>query len=274
MPVDGTGSETARTVNRGSQGCAAALLGAVLCLLGMLATAQQPAGRKPPVASRAPAASATSDRPQPDAEERQRKARLLASDRWRRALFELDEWLATQPVYTPAEVRRIRADLAARVAEMSSYELEYLLESLSAKLVILESRRAREAREWLGRYLAVMAEWKRADLLEHVPNVVDMTAGELTAAVEAVERKRRAVEKMARETERSRREFAAFTAAERDRDAAIRTAQARIRRGDVAFSPYRGQPVADPPFAAAYDSPTVVGTGAWLTTLGINIGGL
>lgn len=250
-----------------------ALLGLLLCLLSMLAAAQQPAGRRPPVAPRSPAA-ASAARSQPDAEERQRKARLLAGDRWRRAVFEFDEWLATQPVYTPAEVRRIKADLAARVADMSSYEIEYLLDALEAKLMILDSRRAREARDWLGRYLAVMAEWRRADLLEHVPNVLDMTAGELAAAVEAVEAKRLAVDRMARESQRSRRELAAFTATERDREAAVRGALARIRRGDAAFSPYRGQPVGDPPFSGAYDSPTVVGTGAWLTPLDINIGGL
>jgi hypothetical protein len=224
-----------------------------------------------PPAATAGAGAATA--PPADTEEVERKARLLAGSPWRRAVFELDEWLATQPVYTPTQVRRIKADLAARVAAMSSYELEYLLESLTAKLTILESSRAREAREWLGRYLVVMSDRKRAALLADVPNVVDMSAGELVAALEAVEAKRRAVDKMARETDRSGRDRATFTAANRDRDAAIRAAQARIRRGDVAFSPYRGQPVAAPPFADAYDSPTVVGTGAWLTTVGINVGG-
>ncbi|MFN9367330.1 MAG: hypothetical protein ACK6CT_00980 [Planctomycetia bacterium] len=270
MPGHRSGGESTRSVHPATAGAAAALL--VLCLIAMLAAAQPPAGRRPPVAPRSPAAA--SARPQPDAEERQRKARLLAGGRWRRAVFEFDEWLATQPVYTPAEVRRIKADLAARVAEMSSYEIEYLLDALEAKLTILDSSRAREARDWLGRYLAVMAAWRRADLLEHVPNLLDMTAGELSAAVEAVEAKRRAVEQMARASQRSRRELAAFTAAERDREAAARAALGRIRRGDVAFSPYRGQPVGELPFAGAYDSPTVVGTGAWLTPLGINIGGL
>ena len=224
----------------------------------------------PPAVAGAGAANA----PTADPEERERKARLLSSSRWRRAMFELDEWLATQPVYLPTQVRRIKADLAARVAAMSSYELEYLLESLTAKLAILESSRARDAREWLGRYLVVMSDRKRAALLADVPNVVDMSAGELAAAVEAVEAKRRAVEKMARETERSGRDRATFTAANHDRDAAIRAAQARIRRGDISFSPYRGQPVADPPFADAYESPTIVGAWPWLMTGGINVGRL
>ena len=209
-----------------------------------------------------------------DAEERERKARLLAGSRWRRAMFELDEWLATQPVYTPAQVRRIKADLAARVAAMSSYEIEYLLESLTAKLTILESSRAREAREWLGRYLVVMSDRKRAALLADVPNVVDMSAGELAAALEAVEAKRRAVESMARQTARTRRDRAALDDAGRQSVAAIRAARARISIGDVSFSPYRCQPVASPPFADAYDSPTVVGAWPWLMTGGINVGGL
>jgi hypothetical protein len=244
---------------------AGAVLGLVLLLQSPLAG--QPAASR---ADRPPALEPAA--PLAEAEDRDRKARLLGSDRWRRAMFELDEWLETQPVYTPAQVRRIKADLAQRVAGMSSYEIDYLLDSLDAKLRILDSPRARDAREWLGRYLAVMADWKRAELLKDVPNVVDMTAGELATELQAVEEKRRAVEKMAGESERSRRDFAAFTETNRRRDAAIREARSWIRKGDVTFSPYRGQPVADPPFTGAYDSPTVVGVGTWLTSVGITAG--
>ena len=40
-----------------------------------------------------------------------RKAEFLASERWRRALFEFNAWLDVQPVYTPEQVRRIRAEV-------------------------------------------------------------------------------------------------------------------------------------------------------------------
>ena len=205
-------------------------------------------------------------------EERYRRAEILASERWRRAIFELDEWLAVQPVYTPEQVRRIKAGLADRVAGMSSYELDYLLDTLDFKLRILASPEAAEAREWLGRYLSVMADAKRAALLRDLPNVVEMTSGELIEGLREVEAKRAAVEKQAREVARSRKEFAAFARTNRANDDATRARVARIRRGDTSFSPYRSQPVGSPPFADSYDSPTVIGVGPWGTFVGMSVG--
>ena len=82
--------------------------------------------------------------PQAEFEERSRKAELLASDRWRRAVFELDEWLAVQPVYTSGQVVGMKADLARRIKAMSSYELDYLLDNLEFKLRVLDTPEATE----------------------------------------------------------------------------------------------------------------------------------
>jgi hypothetical protein len=214
----------------------------------------------------------TSASPTTDADEAARRAALLASPRWRRASFELHEWLATQKVYPPEEVRRIEADLAERVARMSSYELEYMLDMLTEKLRILESPSARETREWLGRYLSVMAERKRAEVVATIPNMVDMSAAQLQNALAELDEKRAAVEKRARDAARGRREFGTFVRDRHEADKATKAALSRLRRGDVAFSPYRSQPVDDPPFATGYESQTVVGVGPWGTFIGMNIG--
>ncbi|MCE9629528.1 MAG: hypothetical protein K8S94_02245 [Planctomycetia bacterium] len=240
---------------------------AAVALLVVRALPLHPAtGGEPPSPPEAQA------RAQAEFEERSRKVTLFASDRWRRAVFELDEWLAVQPVYTPAQVAAIRNDFAARVAAMSSYELDYLLDTLEFKLKVLDTPEAIEAREWLGRYLSVMADRKRAAVLADLPNVVDMSSGEMIEALRELEARRSAVEKRARDTLRSRREFAAFQERSRRADERLRASLRRIRRGDVSFSPYRGQPVGDPPFADAQDSPTVIGVGPWGTFIGTAIG--
>ena len=41
------------------------------------------------------------------------KAEILQSSRWRRAIFELGEWLSVQKIYPPREVQRIKAELAS-----------------------------------------------------------------------------------------------------------------------------------------------------------------
>lgn len=201
--------------------------------------------------------------PDDAADEARRKAEVLAGSRWRRAMHELDQWLAAQPVYSPQRVEVIKADLAARVAAMTSYELEYMLDGLDKKLDVLESEEAKQAREWLGRYLSVMADDRRAALLADVPNVLDLSAEQLAAKLVEVEEKRAQVERSARDSQRSRRDFAAFVGDARRAESADRDRIGRIRRGDAAFSPYRTQPAGSPPFPDTFDSPTVVGVGPW-----------
>jgi hypothetical protein len=226
------------------------------------------------VAGASPATDPARDRAAPDRStpietlpdddgEARRKAEVLAGSRWRRAMHELDQWLAAQPVYSPRRVEVIKAELTARVAAMTSYELEYMLDGLDKKLAVLESQEAQEAREWLGRYLSVMADDRRAALLADVPNVLDLTAEELAAKLVEVEKKRAQVERSARDSRRSRRDFATFVGDARRAETADRDRLGRIRRGDAAFSPYRTQPAGSPPFPDTFDSPTVVGVGPW-----------
>ncbi len=187
-------------------------------------------------------------------------------------MFEFNAWLDVQPVYTPEQVRRIRRELADRVASMSSFELEYLLETMDAKLAVLESPAARDARGWLGQYLAVMSDAKRAAVLGELPDVLDMSAAEIEAAVKRVEAKRAEVERRRQEAVSSRETFGQFQRTSTAAVAAERARLSAVRSGTPAFSPYRGSPVEPAPFADAYDSPTIVGVGPWGTYLGIPVG--
>jgi len=216
-------------------------------------------------------AVAVAGQPAADPADAARKAKLLASSRWRRAVFEFNAWLDAQPVYSPAQVRRIRQELADRVATMSSFDLEYLLETLDEKVKVLDSPEARDARSWLGRYLAVMSDAKRADVLRDVPDILDMSTAELEEAIGRVEAKRRDVEQQRAATIAGRQQIGGFLVAARNDEAVERARQAEVRSGPV-FSPYRAPPVGDTPFSDAYDSPTVVGVGPWGTFLGIPIG--
>ena len=238
----------------------------VLACAAVAAAGPGPAADEPPPRAEAAAAPAP-----PGREDLFRKARLLGSDRWRRVVFEFDAWLRVQPVYPPAEARRIRAELDRRVAAMTSYEVEYLLDTLETKLRILDSPAARDAREWLGRYLAVMSERKRSEVLAEVPDLLDMTTAELVEELGRLEAKRAAVEDARRSSVRGREEFAAFLAGQRAAAEAERTARGRIRVGDAAFSPYRARPVAEPPFADAVAEPPALTVGPWGTFIGLNL---
>ena len=233
------------------------------CLAAAAAAAEPPA---PPANEQAAVENTGRD-------DRFRKARILGSDRYRRAVAEFDLWLASQTVYTPAQARAIRADLDRRVAEMTSYEAEYLLDTLDAKLRILDSPAARDAREWLGRYLAVMADHNRAEVVAELPNVLDMTTADLVVGLERLQAKRVAVEQQRRAAVTARAEFAAFLGEQRRIDALARAARSRIRVGETAFSPYRATPVADPPFADIGDGVPFGPVLPWGPFIGVQVGG-
>ncbi len=204
------------------------------------------------------------------ADEADRRRAVLESERWRRAMFELDEWLKVQQVYSPQRVRQIKADLAKRISEMSSYDLEYLLDNLDTKLRILEGPDATDARAWLGRYLSVMSDERRAALLKDAPDVTAMSESQLRDAIRQVEDKRAEVEKQAHTVRQARRTYGEFLETNREAIAAQR-AQTRAQRDDVSFSPYRGPAVDSAPFADSFNSPTVVGVGPWTTFMGTGI---
>jgi hypothetical protein len=206
-----------------------------------------------------------------DAGDLDRKAQVLASDRWRRAMFEFNAWLDAQPVYSPTQVAAIRRELTSRVTTMSSFEVEYLLETMSAKLQVLETPAARDARGWLGRYLEVMSDAKRAEVLRDVPNVLDMSAAELEAAVQRIETKRAEVARRHDEVLAAQQDFAGFQRRVGRDDAAARAGLAAGRDAAPPFSPYRGPAARSAPFAGAYESPTVVGASPWGSFLAVPI---
>ncbi len=118
------------------------------------------------------------------------KAEILASPQFRRAIFEFNEWLTAQPIYTPQQVAQIKDQFNHRVAEMNAEELTYLLNDLEAKMQLINTPEAREARAWMAQYLSVMSDRKRADVLKDVPNVATMTAAQLSSEFSKIQEKR------------------------------------------------------------------------------------
>jgi pyruvate/2-oxoglutarate dehydrogenase complex dihydrolipoamide acyltransferase (E2) component len=158
--------------------------------LGRLSKAQSPA--KNDGAAKAPSTPAPQEQKAADDgdSDLEKKVAIMNSPRWRRAIFELGEWLSAQAIYTPTQVRNIKADFNRKVEKMSPHDLEYLLDDLDAKFQILDTPEARDARSWVAQYLSVMSDQKRAESLNDVPNVVTMTAGQLQQEIQKIEQKR------------------------------------------------------------------------------------
>ena len=183
-----------------------------------------------------------------------RKIEIMHSERWQRAIFEFGQWLSTQTIYTPDEVVQIKADFNDRVAAMSSYELTYLLDDLDAKLGILATPEAQDAKAWLGEYLSAMSDRTRARELQQVPDRAQMTADQLHQEIERINRQRAQLQQRQQAFDQQRQNMLDAAAANRQQtaDAAAAAAIARSQRG--AYSPYRGNgdgngPGGEPPFS-------------------------
>jgi hypothetical protein len=168
-----------------------------------------------------------------------RKADLLHGREWQQAMAEFGAWLATQSVYSPAEVRRIKSQFNHRVAGMSSYDLEYLLDCISAKLRLLETPEARDAKAWLGEYLSAMSDARRARELRDIPHILDMSAEQLWREIQRIDSLRSTLRQRQQGIEARQATLAENAAAgRRETSAASRAAAARSRAAP-SHSPYR-----------------------------------
>lgn len=177
-----------------------------------------------------------------------RKADIMHGAQWQRAVAELGAWLSTQNLYSPSEVRQIKMQFNDRVDSMTSYELEYLLESMTAKLKLLDTPEARDAKAWLGEYLSAMSDGRRAQALRDVPNLLEMNAAQLWQEIQRIDAKRSALRQRQQGVEARQGAMAErAAAARRATSSASREAAARARAAP-SHSPYRSGG-GSPPFS-------------------------
>lgn len=189
-----------------------------------------------------------------------RKAEIMFSPRWQQAIAEFGGWLATQTVYPPAEVRRIKNQFNDRVAAMSSYELEYLLDSLKAKLDLLGTPEAKDAKTWLGEYLFAMSDARRTAELRKLPNVLDLNAAQLWQEIQRIDQLRATMQQRQQGVEARQEALVERATANRQATAAASQAAAARARSAPAHSPYR-QGGGSPPFADVQRQGPMIGVG-------------
>jgi pyruvate/2-oxoglutarate dehydrogenase complex dihydrolipoamide acyltransferase (E2) component len=243
--------------------------------LGRLSEAQPPAkngGPTTPAQAPAPQEPTAADESDSDLE---KKVAIMNSPRWRRAIFELGEWLSAQAIYTPAQVRNIKADFNHKVEKMSPHDLEYLLDDLDAKFKILDTPEAQDARSWVAQYLSVMSDQKRAEALKDVPNVVTMTAGQLQQEIQKIEQKRGTLQQQQAAFDEGRQQLV-----QQAQDARQQTASASVaamsRTNTMSYSPYRsggGGGGGKPPFSDVGGSGMSITSGPFGAYVSMNLGG-
>ena len=248
--------------------------------LGRLSEAQPPAKNggataAPSTPAAQPPESAANDDGDGESD-LEKKVAIMNSPRWRRAIFELGEWLSAQAIYTPTQVRNIKADFNHKVENMSPHDLEYLLDDLDAKFKVLDTPEAQDARSWVAQYLSVMSDQKRAEALKDVPNVVTMTAGQLQLEIQKIEQKRGTLQQQQAAFDEGRQQLVQRAQDARQQTAAA-SAAAMSRTGGASYSPYRsgggGGGGGKPPFSDAKGSGMSITSGPFGAYVSMNLGG-
>jgi len=195
--------------------CPLCLIVAAVWACGLSAHAQQP--KKP---ATAPPAANSADA--------QRKAKILASDRWRKVTDEFQQWLSVQVVYTPKQITQIRTKLNAQIQKMSADELQQFLDQWDAKLKLLLGKDGDEARAWLGQYMSAMADGYRQKFLQRMglQDITKATAAEVEDAIMRVRLQRGAIQQSQAAFDQTRQQDVQLTL---DANAA---AQRRMERDD------------------------------------------
>jgi hypothetical protein len=163
---------------------ARALIGGItvtgLCLVVRLA-AQQPDSKK----STKPADNAAAGESADAAE----KAKIMASPAWAQVSEGFQKWLASQAIYTPADINRINANLAAQIRTMPASELQGFIDDWQARLKVLNGKDFQDAQQWLGEFLSVLADGYRRQTLKNLglADVTNMSAAQLEDAITRIE---------------------------------------------------------------------------------------
>ncbi len=103
-----------------------------------------------------------------EAHESEMRAKVLSDPKWKEVDAMFQKWLVTQPIYSDAEIKRMTNRMIAQRDAMSASELQEFLDDWDTKLKILLGKDAQEAQQWLGVYMANMADGYRRSYLKRM----------------------------------------------------------------------------------------------------------
>jgi hypothetical protein len=106
---------------------------------------------------------------------------------WTSLLQLFDEWAAVQQLYTPDQVRQWRAQILSKAASLPSADKQQFADDLDAKLHLMLSAEARDARKWLAETLSVASDSYARQVKAGLPDPRTMTAPQLQARLDEFE---------------------------------------------------------------------------------------
>jgi len=115
---------------------------------------------------------------------------IFSSDEWRRTRVAFDEWLSIQRIFDDQQVRSMKDRLRKQIATSSAADLRTLQEQMAAKMEILLSPEASDARRWLGHFVSPEVIFTREELNRF--DIVSMTPAQVREMMQTFESRRAA----------------------------------------------------------------------------------
>jgi hypothetical protein len=111
----------------------------------------------------------------------------VLSESWQETLRGFDEWSRVQQVYLPQQIVEMRRKMLDKATSLSPAESERFRGEISAKLHVLMSAEARDARKWLADTLAVASDSYAEKIRAKLPDITKESARQLQADLDAFE---------------------------------------------------------------------------------------
>ena len=126
------------------------------------------------------------------------------SPQWAHVLQLFDEWAAVQQVYTPEQVGQWRKQILGKASSLPAPDSAAFAADLNAKLQLLLSAEARDARKWLAETLAVASDSYAKEVKARLPDPRTMTAPQIHARLDAFENREANVKQVEADQQKTR----------------------------------------------------------------------
>jgi len=103
------------------------------------------------------------------------------SEPWQQTLRDFDEWAQIQRLYTEQQVAEMREKILEKVADLPPEDSDRFRDEVNAKLHVMLSAEARDARKWLTDTLAVASDSYAKKVRAKMPDVVKESSSDLAA---------------------------------------------------------------------------------------------
>jgi hypothetical protein len=113
---------------------------------------------------------------------------------WQHTLRTFDDWSKVQRLYSPEHMAQLRRQMLDKAASLSPDQSAQFRRETDARLSVLLSAEANDARQWLLDTLSVASDSYAKKVLAGVPDVAHASAGQLQQALADFEARHRSVQ--------------------------------------------------------------------------------